>query len=572
MSVETEKPDLRVFWESVQEEQPEPRQTKIRGEIPKWIEGSLYRNGPGLFEIGKDSFRHLFDGMALLHRYHIKDGQVTYQSQFLRSDSYNKNMAANRIVCTEFGTIGHPDPCRNIFQRMASHFQVPTPGDNCMVNFMHRGDELFALSESQYIRKINKETLDSTKDDKINISKYVAVNTATAHPHCTEDGTHFNLGSSVGVRCKYNIVKIEPPTDGAPDKRRWSVLCSILASHRNPSYYHSFGMTENYIVFVEQPLFINVLKTVTSGIRRKSVDDWLEYRPRKKTLFHLVDRLTGEHVATKYAANAFLFFHQINAYEEDGHVVVDLCCYDSTEVIRRGYLESLRKGLSPSSGVEGRRFVLPLNVDKVWRTPDLVRECLKFLWRNVWSGVQIFNFRGANCLKINRFILTSLILCINDHFVLQGTDRRSDNLVTLPNTTCTAVISRSGTVFCTPEKLSSEGFEMPQINYGSYNGKPYQYIYAVRGDCQGLIKVDVKNKTYKSWTEEGFVPSEPVFVEAPSAVCEDDGVVLSAVVNSDPDKPNFLVVLDGKDFTEIGRAEIDHQIPFGTHGLFLPNV
>ena len=44
-------------------------------------------------------------------------GNVTYQSRFLRSDTYKKNMAANRIVVSELGTAAYPDPCHNIFQR-----------------------------------------------------------------------------------------------------------------------------------------------------------------------------------------------------------------------------------------------------------------------------------------------------------------------------------------------------------------------------------------------------------------------------------------------------------------------
>ena len=44
-------------------------------------------------------------------------GGVTYQSRYLRSDTYRRNMAANRIVVSEFGTAAYPDPCKTIFQR-----------------------------------------------------------------------------------------------------------------------------------------------------------------------------------------------------------------------------------------------------------------------------------------------------------------------------------------------------------------------------------------------------------------------------------------------------------------------
>ena len=44
-------------------------------------------------------------------------GRVTYQSRYLRSEAYHRNMAANRIVVSEFGTVAYPDPCKTIFQR-----------------------------------------------------------------------------------------------------------------------------------------------------------------------------------------------------------------------------------------------------------------------------------------------------------------------------------------------------------------------------------------------------------------------------------------------------------------------
>ena len=69
-------------------------------------------------------FNHWFDGMALMHRFHIRDSQVTYSSRFLRSDSYVQNLEKNRIVVSEFGTLAMPDPCKNIFSQFFSRFQM----------------------------------------------------------------------------------------------------------------------------------------------------------------------------------------------------------------------------------------------------------------------------------------------------------------------------------------------------------------------------------------------------------------------------------------------------------------
>lgn len=71
-------------------------------------------------------YTHWFDGMAMMHRFHICEGNVTYSSRFLRSDSYVQNSEKNRIVVSEFGTLAMPDPCKNIFARFFSRFQIPS--------------------------------------------------------------------------------------------------------------------------------------------------------------------------------------------------------------------------------------------------------------------------------------------------------------------------------------------------------------------------------------------------------------------------------------------------------------
>ncbi|XP_070533065.1 beta,beta-carotene 15,15'-dioxygenase-like [Ptychodera flava] len=503
--------NLAALVRSAKQETPEAIKTSITGEVPKWIDGSLYRNGAGLFAVGTDKYNHLFDGLSLLHRFNIKDGQVTYQNRFLRSDHYTKNMKANRIVCTEFGTVGHPDPCHNIFQRVLSRFKTTTISDNCNVNVMSINDEMYAMTESNYLWRIDPKTLESV--EKVDITEFLAVNMLTAHPHYTNDGTHYNMGSSFGKVSKYNIIKIDPPDAGKPFLQKSSILCSIPARGRDPSYYHSFGMTDNYFVYVEQPLHINVMKVLGMTLLRNSFMDVMEYRPENKVRFHVVNSRTGELYSTEYTADAFVCFHHINAYEDDGHIVVDLCTYKDEGLFHRAFVENIERGMcAPAQGSEVMRYVLPLTVDKK---------------------------AGSN------------------------------NLVKLPNTKCSATL-KDGSIFCTPEKICDAELELPQINYANYNGKPYQYTYGINGDNSEINKVDFKNKSYKAWGIEDYVVSEPLFVAAPSPGSEDDGVVLTALVSVDPSKkPHLLAILDARDLKEIGRAEINVDMTGGNHGMFI---
>jgi carotenoid cleavage dioxygenase-like enzyme len=62
-----------------------------------------------------------------------------------------------------------------------------------------------------------------------------------------------------------------------------------------------------------------------------------------------------------------------------------------------------------------------------------------------------------------------------------------------------------------------------------------------------------------------------VFVSAPDAQAEDDGVVLSVVLDAVA-KHSYLLILDAKTLTEQVRATVPHVIPFGLHGQYFEDT
>jgi carotenoid cleavage dioxygenase-like enzyme len=82
-----------------------------------------------------------------------------------------------------------------------------------------------------------------------------------------------------------------------------------------------------------------------------------------------------------------------------------------------------------------------------------------------------------------------------------------------------------------------------------------------------LVKLNVKTRQTTLWREAGCYPGEPVFVAAPQAEAEDEGVILSVVLDGQSGT-SFLLVLDAASFVEIGRAAVPHHVPFGFHGQY----
>lgn len=124
------------------------------------------------------------------------------------------------------------------------------------------------------------------------------------------------------------------------------------------------------------------------------------------------------------------------------------------------------------------------------------------------------------------------------------------------------------------ETLFPGPIELPRINYDRVNAEPYRFVYGV-GNTESpprdlpntLVKVDIDTGETKVWDEPGTYPGEPVFVESPDPSTEDDGVVLSVVLDSDSER-SFLLVLDAGTFGEIARAPVPHHVPLGFHGGF----
>jgi beta,beta-carotene 9',10'-dioxygenase len=117
------------------------------------------------------------------------------------------------------------------------------------------------------------------------------------------------------------------------------------------------------------------------------------------------------------------------------------------------------------------------------------------------------------------------------------------------------------------------GFELPRINYRRHNGRPYRYVYGHNAASPSssfadqLQKGDLTDGSVSEWSEPDCYPGEPVFVPSPQERTEDDGVVLSVVLDARA-KRSFLLVLDARDFSEVARAEAPHAVPFGFHGQF----
>ena len=149
---------------------------EIEGVIPDWLSGTLLRNGPARFRLKDKTLNHWFDGLAMLHKFDIANGQVSYANKFLDSPAF-RAAKEGKMQYGEFAT----DSCRSLFKRIAQVFMGSTPSANANVSIGKIGRPFVAQTESPVQVAFDEETLKT-----IGIVSYgdtLKVELTTAHPY-----------------------------------------------------------------------------------------------------------------------------------------------------------------------------------------------------------------------------------------------------------------------------------------------------------------------------------------------------------------------------------------------------
>ena len=262
----------------------------------------------------------------------------------------------------------------------------------------------------------------------------------------------------------------------------------------------------------------------------------MEWHSEYDSIIHIISKKDGKPhpLSTKVRTKGFISFHHSNAYEKDGHIVLDV---------------------TASWKQENKDYTI-----ERLRSKDMMKDWL--------CSNRETNMAARFCFPEK---ITSLT-------------RKNVNLNKFGQ--ATAKLRDDGTVWMVHENLfnTSEldwrkfvgphGFEFCRINYENFNGREHRYIW---GNGFGtmipdkILKVDTKTKQWKIWQEKGAYPSEPVFVNRPGSTDEQDGVILSILIYSDGKRPIELICLDPKDLKEIARAKstVASQ-PYAFHHSYLP--
>ena len=118
----------------------------MTGELPRELNGTLYRNGPNpQFE---SPGAHWFVGDGMLHAFHLENGRASYRNRWVRTPKWQAEHDAGRAL---FGGFGRklPDAPANVTQ----------DGGVANTNIIFHAGRLLALEEGHMPTEIEPGTL-----------------------------------------------------------------------------------------------------------------------------------------------------------------------------------------------------------------------------------------------------------------------------------------------------------------------------------------------------------------------------------------------------------------------------
>jgi len=274
----------------------------IKGEIPKSLSGSYYRNGPNPQFEPRDPNHHWFAGDGMIHAFHVGNGKVSYLNRYVHTNKYVLEHEAGRSL---FGTFGNP---------MTSDPSVV--GKDAGVgntNIVWHAGKLLALEEGHNPFELDPVTLKS----RGYVDYAGRALRFTAHPKMDPDtGEMVFFGYSAGPGFFSDDVAY-----GVVDKAGTVTRLDMFKAPYS-SMIHDFFVTRNHVMFPILPLS-GSLQRAMSG---KPAFAW---EPEKGSHIGVMRRDAGIDTIRWFTTDPCYVFHPMNMWEEGTKIYADVMQYEN---------------------------------------------------------------------------------------------------------------------------------------------------------------------------------------------------------------------------------------------------
>jgi all-trans-8'-apo-beta-carotenal 15,15'-oxygenase len=273
----------------------------IEGELPPFVRGTYYLNGPGRFRRGGFRYRHWLDGDGRVTALELGDGGARLSSRFVQSTKFVAEEAAGRPLFRTFGT-GFPG------DQLVRGVGLASPVN---VSVYRAAGRLLAFGEQGLPWALDPRTLDTLGEH--DFGRLSPVTPFSAHPHIDpRSGEMFNFGISYAARRPVLHFFHFAAAGGLLNRSRVPLAA--------PFSLHDFSLSGRYAAFLLAPYLLDV-EALLAGAA--TVQEALAWRPVDPTELLVLERDTGQPVASVPVGPGYSL-HQVNAFDDGDHLVVDL--------------------------------------------------------------------------------------------------------------------------------------------------------------------------------------------------------------------------------------------------------
>lgn len=290
---------------------------EIEGTIPKELNGTFLRNGPGRLDLGGESIGHWFDADGMIAATTFTEGKAHFKNRYVRTPKYIQETKQGYFSYRGMGTQYPGGPLKNIFRKA---------GNLANTGLIWHGEKLLALWEGGKPFELDPTTL--ATEGLYDFDKGLKFGDAfSAHGKVNrKTGQYINFGTTVtgfnrnGPQFGLNIYAVS--ANGHLVKRKAINVDRFC-------FCHDFALTENYAVFFMCSIVYSDLLSVLVG--KKAMKDCLDFDNSLPAGVLVVD-LNSFEIVEKFEIPPSAIVHFSNSFERKGELIVDGMKFDNFEV------------------------------------------------------------------------------------------------------------------------------------------------------------------------------------------------------------------------------------------------
>ncbi|HWX61798.1 carotenoid oxygenase family protein [Bradyrhizobium sp.] len=270
----------------------------ITGELPRELNGTLYRNGPNPQFSSPGA--HWFVGDGMLHAFHLENGGASYRNRWVRTPKWLAEHDAGRALFGGFG------------RKLADAPASVTDGGVANTNIVYHGGRLLALEEGHLPTEIEPGTL-ATRGYHDYGGRIKAP--FTAHPKIdpkTGEMVFFGYNASGPLTPTLSCGSVSATGKVTRLERFETPYASMV---------HDFIVTENHLLFP-------ILPVTGSLSRAMAGQPPYAWEPDKGAYVGVMKRNGSAKDIIWFRGENCYVFHVMNAWEDGSRIVADVMQFE----------------------------------------------------------------------------------------------------------------------------------------------------------------------------------------------------------------------------------------------------